>query len=239
MLAEVHNTYHQRHVYLLHPDSRRRADARKDFYVSPFLPMRGRYRMRLPEPGESLRLGVTLVVDGSPLLVAGVAVRRPVTLWRLAASRSFSASPRPGQPAHPLARDPAASPPGARDPRPPIAGGGAMNAVSTQCDPLATGNDAGSETGLTCPSPGPAVFVRPIARALLRSRPGACRSGSSARRRAVWDRRAGVPTVQVRDEAAFFRGSARDGRIRRELHGRRLGLRRSAWPVRGPGQPGA
>ncbi len=28
--------------------------------------------MRLPEPGDSLRLGVTLVVDGSPLLVASV-----------------------------------------------------------------------------------------------------------------------------------------------------------------------
>jgi hypothetical protein len=86
VLAEVHNTYHQRHVYLLHPDSGGRAGAPKDFYVSPFLPMHGRYRMRLPEPGDSLRLDVTLVVDDSPLLVAGVrGSRRPVTLWRLAA----------------------------------------------------------------------------------------------------------------------------------------------------------
>ena len=86
VLAEVHNTYHQRHVYLLHPDRHGRASARKDFYVSPFLPMRGSYRMRLPEPGPSLRLGVTLVVDGSPLLVASVrGQRRPFTLRRLAA----------------------------------------------------------------------------------------------------------------------------------------------------------
>jgi len=86
VLAEVHNTYHQRHVYLLHPDQSGRASARKDFYVSPFLPMRGTYRMRLPEPGPSLRLDVTLVIDGSPLLAASVrGKRRPITLGRLAA----------------------------------------------------------------------------------------------------------------------------------------------------------
>jgi uncharacterized protein len=86
VLAEVHNTYHERHVYLLHPDRGGHAGARKDFYVSPFLPMRGRYRMRLPEPGESLRLGVTLVVDDSPLLAATVrGARRPATLRRLVA----------------------------------------------------------------------------------------------------------------------------------------------------------
>lgn len=86
VLAEVQNTYRERYVYLLHPDRGGHASARKDFYVSPFLPMRGSYRMRLPEPGESLRLGVTLVVDGSPLLAATVrGVRRPVNLGRLVA----------------------------------------------------------------------------------------------------------------------------------------------------------
>jgi DUF1365 family protein len=86
VLAEVHNTYHQRHVYLLHPDGAGRAGARKDFYVSPFLPMGGTYQMRLPAPGESLRLGVTLAVDGLPLLVGSVrGSRRAFTLWRLAA----------------------------------------------------------------------------------------------------------------------------------------------------------
>jgi DUF1365 family protein len=86
VLAEVHNTYGERHVYLLRPDRSGRAGARKDFYVSPFLPIRGGYQMRLPEPGESLQLGVTLVIDASPLLVASVrGSRRPFTLRRLAA----------------------------------------------------------------------------------------------------------------------------------------------------------
>ena len=84
VLAEVHNTYSQRHVYLLKPDARGRAEADKEFYVSPFLPMAGRYRMRLPEPGPLLRLGVTLQIDGAPQLVAGVrGRRRPFTIRRL------------------------------------------------------------------------------------------------------------------------------------------------------------
>ncbi len=84
VLAEVHNTFSQRHVYLLQPDQRGRSEADKEFYVSPFLPVSGRYRLRLPEPGERLRLAVTLDLDGEPALVAGVrGTRRPVTAWRL------------------------------------------------------------------------------------------------------------------------------------------------------------
>jgi len=76
VMAEVHNTYGGRHVYLLRPDSRGRAAAGKDFYVSPFLPVSGRYRMRLPEPADSLRLAVTLDVTGQPILAATVTGRR-------------------------------------------------------------------------------------------------------------------------------------------------------------------
>jgi uncharacterized protein len=86
VLAEVHNTYSERHVYLLRPDAHGRSSAEKQFYVSPFLPLAGRYRLRLPEPAERLRLAVTLDLDGSPALVAGVrGVRRPVSIPRLAA----------------------------------------------------------------------------------------------------------------------------------------------------------
>jgi len=84
VLAEVHNTYRQRHAYLLRPDASGRAEADKDFYVSPFLPPAGRYRMRLPEPGAALRLSVTLDVGGRPLLTATVTgTRRGYTPWRL------------------------------------------------------------------------------------------------------------------------------------------------------------
>ncbi|MCK8677563.1 MULTISPECIES: DUF1365 domain-containing protein [Streptomyces] len=59
-VAEVHNTYGERHCYLLRPDADGRADVDKDFYVSPFFPVDGGYRMRVPEPGGRLDLTVQL-----------------------------------------------------------------------------------------------------------------------------------------------------------------------------------
>ena len=76
VIAEVHNTYGQRHAYLLHPDGRGRAEVDKDFYVSPFLPVAGRYRLHLPEPAATLRLGVTLHIDGRTVLAASVTGKR-------------------------------------------------------------------------------------------------------------------------------------------------------------------
>jgi uncharacterized protein len=84
VIAEVHNTYGGRHAYLLHPDGRGRAETAKNFYVSPFLPVAGRYRLRLPEPAGTLRLGVTLQIDGTTVLTARMTgTRRRYTPWRL------------------------------------------------------------------------------------------------------------------------------------------------------------
>ncbi|MFD7865139.1 DUF1365 domain-containing protein [Streptomyces sp. NPDC057682] len=100
VVAEVHNTYGQRHCYLLRPDGSGAAEADKAFYVSPFLAVEGRYRMRLPLPGERLALAVHLdqapgrvfsaVVRGRrrPAAVSALlsaAVRRP---WSTAAVRA-------------------------------------------------------------------------------------------------------------------------------------------------------
>ena len=60
VVAEVHNTYGQRHAYLLHTDDRGRVRVPKQFYVSPFYPVDGRYRMSLPEPDARLALSVVL-----------------------------------------------------------------------------------------------------------------------------------------------------------------------------------
>jgi uncharacterized protein len=60
VVAEVHNTYGERHAYLLHTDGRGRAEVPKEFYVSPFYPVDGRYRMSLPEPGDRLALSIAL-----------------------------------------------------------------------------------------------------------------------------------------------------------------------------------
>jgi hypothetical protein len=57
VVAEVHNTYRQRHAYLL-PGVR--AEVPKQFYVSPFYPVDGRYWMSLPEPDATLALSVRL-----------------------------------------------------------------------------------------------------------------------------------------------------------------------------------
>ncbi|MEU1630529.1 DUF1365 domain-containing protein [Streptomyces sp. NPDC020096] len=60
VVAEVHNTYGERHCYVLDTDEQGRAEVAKEFYVSPFFPVDGSYRMRLPEPGERLDLAVSL-----------------------------------------------------------------------------------------------------------------------------------------------------------------------------------
>lgn len=77
-VAEVHNTYGERHCYLLHTDERGRAEVPKEFYVSPFFPVDGTYRMRLPEPGEKLELAVHLEREGGRPFTATVrGTRRP------------------------------------------------------------------------------------------------------------------------------------------------------------------
>jgi DUF1365 family protein len=78
VVAEVHNTYGGRHRYLLvQGDDGRVA---KSFYVSPFFPVDGEYRMRLPEPAERLDITVTLHRDGTRPFVARLrGDRRPLT----------------------------------------------------------------------------------------------------------------------------------------------------------------
>jgi DUF1365 family protein len=66
VVAEVHNTYRERHAYLLHTDERGRAEVPKQFYVSPFYPVDGRYRMSLPEPGDRLALSIVLNRGSGP-----------------------------------------------------------------------------------------------------------------------------------------------------------------------------
>ncbi|GAA2779947.1 DUF1365 domain-containing protein [Kitasatospora paracochleata] len=93
-VAEVHNTYGGRHRYLLHPDAAGTAGAEKAFYVSPFFPVAGRYRMRLPEPGERLDLTVHLELDGGRPFTATVRGTArpagPAALLRLALGHPLS-----------------------------------------------------------------------------------------------------------------------------------------------------
>nr|WP_207630441.1 MULTISPECIES: DUF1365 domain-containing protein [unclassified Actinopolyspora] len=80
VVAEVHNTYGERHRYLLHPDPDGHARAEKQFYVSPFLPEHGQYRMRLPQPGTRLALRIELHDEQGKRLTATVSgVRKPAS----------------------------------------------------------------------------------------------------------------------------------------------------------------
>ncbi len=80
LVAEVHNTYGERHAYLLHPDDAGRAQADKDFYVSPFNTVDGRYLMRFSGPGEQLHVTMALQVGGRTPFVATLRGRaRPAT----------------------------------------------------------------------------------------------------------------------------------------------------------------
>ncbi|OLR94076.1 hypothetical protein BJP25_13365 [Actinokineospora bangkokensis] len=100
VVAEVHNTYGERHCYLLRTDERGRARADKEFYVSPFLAVDGEYLMRLPRPGARLSLTVTLRQGGStpftatlsgdrtpatPAEVLRMVLRRPLMTHRVTA----------------------------------------------------------------------------------------------------------------------------------------------------------
>ncbi|MBA8823148.1 DUF1365 family protein [Saccharopolyspora lacisalsi] len=87
VVAEVHNTYGQRHCYLLRPDETGRAHTDKHFHVSPFLPEQGRYVMRFDRPGQRLGVHVQLRGDDGPLLTAVMTGRRrPATRVQLVRS---------------------------------------------------------------------------------------------------------------------------------------------------------
>lgn len=73
VVVEVHNTYGDRHAYLVHPDAQGRARTEKQMYVSPFHGVDGHYEVAVPPPvsdpagdgPDRLEVAVTLVPGGS------------------------------------------------------------------------------------------------------------------------------------------------------------------------------
>ncbi len=87
VVAEVHNTYGERHCYLLETDDAGRATVPKAFYVSPFNDVDGQYRMKLPEPEERLAVSIVLEREGHKPFVATVdGVRREATVPHILAA---------------------------------------------------------------------------------------------------------------------------------------------------------
>jgi DUF1365 family protein len=80
VVAEVHNTYGERHCYLLEPGERGRVSAGKEFYVSPFLTVDGCYEITVAEPGERLSVQMALRQEGERVFAASLTGRRrPIT----------------------------------------------------------------------------------------------------------------------------------------------------------------
>lgn len=112
-VVEVHNTYGDRHAYLVRPDEQGRARTDKAMYVSPFHGTDGVYDLAVPVPGDRLRVAVSLTTDegarfsasleghrsdGSPVAAAPAALKgsllirlHGIWLW----ARRLGVRPRP------------------------------------------------------------------------------------------------------------------------------------------------
>ena len=70
VVFEVHNTYGERHAYLLDVDRSGRAGVEKAFYVSPFNDVSGQYDVRLHLAPDRVSVTVALNRDGERVLTA-------------------------------------------------------------------------------------------------------------------------------------------------------------------------
>ncbi len=83
VVVEVHNTYGDRHLYTLRPERAEGAFSAamdKDFYVSPFISIDGRYRVTVRDEPAALNIGISLRQAGETVLATSVVLRRrPLT----------------------------------------------------------------------------------------------------------------------------------------------------------------
>lgn len=84
VIVEVHNTYGERHAYLL-PPAERPVPVTKKFYVSPFNPVDGHYLVLAPRPDRHVDVMVSLHRDGQPAFIATMrGTRQPATVSHVA-----------------------------------------------------------------------------------------------------------------------------------------------------------
>ena len=90
VVVEVHNTYGDRHAYLVHPDEQGRARTDKQMYVSPFHGTDGYYELAVPQPDDRLHVTVTLhssdgrSEDGAVFTASLDGTRTTFSPWRSA-----------------------------------------------------------------------------------------------------------------------------------------------------------
>ena len=89
IVAEVHNTYGERHAYVVRPNAHGIAITSKDFHVSPFFAVEGEYELRLALRSDRVSTVVTLRRDGAVAFAATFrgrpepATRRAVARMRI------------------------------------------------------------------------------------------------------------------------------------------------------------
>lgn len=85
IIAEVHNTYGERHAYLLQTDDEGRQSVDKEFYVSPFFTVDGTYDLQFKLSPEQISSTIILRQGGDAVFSATFrGVPRPATPRRLA-----------------------------------------------------------------------------------------------------------------------------------------------------------
>ncbi|KLO33146.1 DUF1365 domain-containing protein [Mycobacterium haemophilum] len=90
VVAEVHNTYGERHAYILPPADQPVATA-KTFYVSPFNQVDGYYSVQAPRPDSKVHITVTLHRDHRSTFMASLrGERRPATTRQVAIMQIIS-----------------------------------------------------------------------------------------------------------------------------------------------------
>jgi DUF1365 family protein len=83
-IAEVHNTFGERHRYLVPFDTEHETD--KHLHVSPFMPMDQRYRMRIAAPDDRLSVRIELLDERAGFVATWSGRRQPLTSKTLARS---------------------------------------------------------------------------------------------------------------------------------------------------------
>jgi DUF1365 family protein len=86
VIVEVHNTFGERHVYLLRPTDGEgdgaafHAGMDKDFFVSPFISIDGRYAVHVRDDAGGVRIAIALRQDAGHMLSTSLVLRRrPMT----------------------------------------------------------------------------------------------------------------------------------------------------------------
>ena len=240
VIAEVHNTYGERHCYLLRPDahgqrrSTRRSTCRRSSHVD------GRYEMQFTEPRRASSTSAITLRRGRPTVFRPSLARcRPARRGPSVRRRRRAAAPvrRPaGDRADTAAGDPPVAPPRADRPpsRPsaPTAGGRARADRRTMTAPPSSECGAPRPRAVaTSSAPRPRPVHTAIARSLFfRAIAEDADPGASSPTARVGRRRRPDAPGDARPAATRSSDAARErrpDRFRRVVHGRRLGRRRS------------